>query len=122
MKRDPDNANWKRDTAVSLNNVGDMFLKTSDNRAAFEAYAESLEIARALVARDPDSVGWQVDLVIALYKTARASSNTDFQRSALEEAIRILEHLEAGGVLTADKKGWPEYFREELAQIGQPAE
>ncbi|MCC0011973.1 MAG: toll/interleukin-1 receptor domain-containing protein [Rhodobiaceae bacterium] len=122
VKRDPDNANWKRDTAVSLNNVGDMFLKTSDNRAAFEAYAESLEIARALVARDPDSVGWQVDLVIALYKTARASSNTDFQRSALEEAIRILEHLEAGGVLTADKKGWPEYFREELAQIGQPAE
>ncbi len=60
--RDPDNAGWQRDVAVSHNNVGGVLQDQGQTQAALREYEAALRIAQRLVALDPTNAQWQADM------------------------------------------------------------
>jgi hypothetical protein len=86
---------------------------------ALAAYEEGLAIRRKLLDADPNNAARQADVAFNLAKVA-AASELPRARAALREAVAIMEKLETEGRLTTAQRGWPKWFREQLAKL--PAE
>ena len=118
MLRNPDNATWKRDVMIALNNLGDVRVGFGDRERAREAFAEGLLICRERAARDPGDVTRQTELVICLYKVSTVAEGTE-RRTHLEEALTITERLAEDGLLTEAQEIWLDLFRDELANASR---
>ena len=112
--RDPNNAEWQRDSSVSYERVGDISAVRGDRDGALIAYKDGLGIAKALAARDPSNVIWQTDLVVSAWKLASAGAPDAARHIA--EGLAILKRLHAEGRLTADQEGWIAPFEAALGQ------
>lgn len=97
--------------SVSLLRIGDVRLRAGDAAGAMAAYAEGLDIHRALAEKDPDNTQWQTDVVVSLWKLSQLEQGTT-GRGYLEEALSILERLSSQRLLSADQQGWIEILKE----------
>ncbi len=64
VAKEPNNDQWQRDVAISLNNVGAVRWDQGDLAGALAAHRESLAILRALEAKQPG--GYQRDMTVPL--------------------------------------------------------
>jgi phage tail protein X len=62
----PGNAQWQRDLAVNLRQVGNVRLAAGDRPGALAAYEEGLAIMRKVAAAHPANAQWQSDLSVDL--------------------------------------------------------
>ena len=92
---EPDNAEWRRDLAASLERIGDIELSGGDVAGALAAQQEAIEIVRALVRRDPDNTLWQRDLALSLSNIGalqlRAGERLGYDNCAPDESLLITQ-------------------------------
>ena len=92
----PDDAEMKGLLAYVLNFYGDDLIKANDVENARQAFAESLEIGRALVRLDRQRFQWQEGLAAALGRLAQVQVKANAlseARPRFEEAIMLLRNL-----------------------------
>ncbi len=95
VAREPENANRRRDLAVSLGKLGDVLLAQDENEAALAAFRESLALEEELARSAPKNYLWQVDLSVAHGRLASAFE----AQPALEAAEKELRKMH--DILTA---------------------
>ena len=88
--------NLKRELSIALDDLGQVFLDNGDERAALEAYRESLGLSRQLQAALGDSPQVLDDLAVSLERLGRADKMDAPQRlDAVREAVLLRERLVA---------------------------
>ena len=67
---DSGNKGWRRDLAISLQNLGDVQSGRGDNQGALSSFRDSLAIIQELAAANPDDRGLQSSVAVAYDKVA----------------------------------------------------
>jgi hypothetical protein len=105
----PDRAERLHDLSMSLARMGDVhrgredpdraFGESEDLDRALDAYGESVDLARRLVAKEPERAEWLRDLSVGLAKVGdvhRARGDLDRAQHAYDEAAQLAQRLSAG--------------------------
>ncbi|WP_288928467.1 toll/interleukin-1 receptor domain-containing protein, partial [uncultured Maritimibacter sp.] len=114
----PDDAALQRSRAVALNELGDVYARQDNLRAALDAYRESLDIARALTARDPDNTQWQRDVSISLDRIGDVTLRAGDASGALDAYRESLDIFRALTARDPDNTEWQRDVSVSLNKIG----
>lgn len=109
--RDPLQAEWQYDLAISYRQMGNVLVQEGSLNKASEAYQESVKILRSLAARDPGHVVWQRDLSTSLEKVGDVQS----RQGKLNAALQTYQDCHAIRQSFADKNPTDTQWQRDLA-------
>jgi tetratricopeptide (TPR) repeat protein len=95
-ERDPNNADWQRDLAVTHGRVGGVLLAQGQLEEAAAAVGEYRAISRRLAERDPSNADWQRELAVAHGRVGGvllAKGQLEEAAAAFSEALAINRRL-----------------------------
>ncbi|MBK1648556.1 tetratricopeptide repeat protein [Rhabdochromatium marinum] len=118
LKLEPDNPEWQRDLAVSLERVGDVNSAQGDLAGARIAYEQSQAIRERLAVADPSNAGWQRDLAESLGKVGDIEAAQGDLEGALkryEQSLAIVRRL---GASDPNNAGWQRELSVSLNKVG----
>jgi tetratricopeptide (TPR) repeat protein len=124
LTRDPENARWINDLAVSNGKAAAIYFDQNNYAEAATYYQEGLKLADTLVARDAAFAKWKALRAFFLGGIGRTALRTgDFAaaRRSLTEARESLLALQRDRKLTDEQSGWLRDFAEDLAALPPPA-
>ena len=107
VAQEPGRADWRRDLAVTLGNLGRLAQAAGDGTTAQTYFEESLEIRRVLVAQEPGRADRRRELAVALGnlgRLAQAAGNSAAAQTYFGESLEIRRVLVAQEPGRADRR------------------